>query len=292
MKKGIVVRAFSDSSDFLSDATFLGSLVDFEGVFGRAVEHGYQGVQIYTEIAKGFLSLKTDDKVLRQIGRAAADAGVEIPSLEIAPLQYSLTSDDGAERKEGARVIERGLSMAAELGARGVLVIPGYVGLPWEKGGKTVNYEDAYNRTVQGLRSLVGHARKVGVNIYIENIWNMFLLSPLEMRKLVDDVGDPHVGVLLDVGNVVLFGFPEQWIRILGPRIREVHLKDYRRSVGTVEGFVPLQAGDVNWTAVMKALRETHYQGYLIPEVFPYPHAGDTVLAHTMASLNRLMEIQ
>jgi L-ribulose-5-phosphate 3-epimerase len=291
MKKGIVVRAFSDNPDFLGSGTFLGGLDDFKKVFDRARASGYEGVQIYTEISDGFLSLKTDDTVLRQIARAAGDAGIEIPSLEIAPLQYSLTSDDAAERKRGIQVIQRSLSMAAELGARGVLVIPGYVGLPWEKSGRSVDYEQAYDRTVEGLRSVAAHARKVDVNIYVENIWNMFLLSPLEMRRLIDDVGDPHIGVLLDVGNVVLFGFPEQWVRILGRRIREVHLKDFRRSVGTVEGFVPLLAGDVNWPAVMKALRQTGFGGYLIQEIFPYPHGGDASLEHTMTALNRLLEM-
>ena len=291
MKKGIVVRAFSDNPDFLGSGAFLAGLDDFKRVFDRAAACGYEGVQIYTEISDGFLSLKTDDRVLRQINAAAQQAGVEIPSLEIAPLQYSLTSDDPAERQRGCQTIERSLSMAAELGANGVLVIPGYVGLPWEKNGTTVDYEDAYERTVDGLQAVMPHARKTGVKVYIENIWNMFLLSPLEMRRLVDEVGDEHLGVLFDVGNIVLFGFPEQWVRILGKRIREVHLKDFRRSVGTIEGFVPLLAGDVNWGAVMMALRETDFDGYLIPEIFPYAHGGDASLEHTMTALNRLLEM-
>ena len=290
MKKGIVVRAFSDSPDFLGDSEFLTGVDDYRRVFDTARSHGYQGVQLYTEIEKGFLSLETDDAVLREIGQAAADAGVVLPSLEIAPLQYTVTSDNADERSRGIDIVKRSLQMAAELGSCGVLFIPGYVGLPWDQSVAPVHYEQAYNRTGDALAELADHAGKLGVAVHLENIWNLFLLSPLEMRRLIDEVNSPHLGVLFDVGNCVQFGFPEQWIRILGERIREVHLKDFRRAVGTVEGFVPLQAGDVNWPEVMTALREINYDGFLIPEVFPYAHHGDAVLEHTMSSLNRLLE--
>ena len=101
---------------------------------------------------------------------------------------------------------------------------------------RPVRYDLAYDRLRSSLQTLGAAAEELAVTILIENIWNMFLLSPLEMRRLIDEVASPHVGVLFDTGNVVQFGFPEQWIRILGPRIKEVHLKDFRRAVGTVRG--------------------------------------------------------
>ncbi|MCX7887759.1 MAG: sugar phosphate isomerase/epimerase, partial [Verrucomicrobiae bacterium] len=115
------------------------------------------------------------------------------------------------------------------------------------------------------------------------------LYSPLEMRGLIDEVGSPGVGLLFDTGNIIPFGFPEQWIRILGPRIREVHLKDYRRAVGTIHGFVSLLEGDVNWPEVMSALREIGYDGFLIAEVFPYRHYGGAVLAQTSEAMDRIL---
>src|SRR5690606_11015790 len=99
------------------------------------------------------------------------------------------------------------------------------------------------------------------VSLLVEPIWNMFLLSPLEMRRLVDEVGSPHCGVLLDTGNITLFGFAEQWLRILGNRVRQIHLKDFRRAVGTIHGFVPLLAGDVNWTALADVARRIGFDG-------------------------------
>lgn len=291
MKKAVVIRAFSQSSNFLGSTEFLGSLEAYRAVFERAANLGFQGVQLYTEISDGFVSLDTPDATLKELGQAARAAGIELPSLEIAPLQFSLTSEDEVVRAEGRRVVRRAMEMAVALEAPGVLLIPGYVGLPWVKGGGTpVHYEDAYGRTLDALRSLAQDAGKLGVSIHLENIWNMFLLSPLEMRRLIDETASPHVGVLFDTGNVTLYGFAEQWIRILGSRIREVHLKDYRRAVGTVEGFVPLLAGDVNWPAVMGALRETGYKGFLIAEAFPYDTFGDTMLTHLASIMDRLME--
>lgn len=291
MKKGIVIRAFSSSSSFLGDTSFLSSLDGYRSVFEQARQHGFEGVQIYTEISSGFLSLETDDNTLHEIGHIAHESGIGLPSLEIAPLQYSVVCDDEKERKKGLLVLSRALEMASLLGSTGILFIPGAVGLPWVKGGgQPVHYEDAFKRTLEALQLLARQAEQLGVSIHIENIWNMFLLSPLEMRQLIDQANSKSVGSLLDVGNVLQFGFPEQWIRILGPRVREVHLKDFRRSVGTVEGFVPLLAGDANWPEIMKALKETGYQGYLIVEAFPYDTYGETLLQHLSVTLNRLME--
>src|SRR5659263_668632 len=89
-------------------------------------------------------------------------------------------------------------------------------------------------------------------DIGLENVWNKFLLSPIEMRDFIDKIDSSYVGAYLDVGNVINTGYPEQWIRILGKRIKKVHFKDFRKSVGTLSGFVDLLAGDVDYPEVMK----------------------------------------
>jgi len=95
--------------------------------------------------------------------------------------------------------------------------------------------------------------------------------------------------MLLDTGNLIPFGYPEQWIRILGVRVREVHAKDFREGVGGVAGFVNLIEGDVNWPAVMAALEEVHFDGFFTAEVFPYSHHGDAILRHTSESMDRIL---
>ncbi len=288
MKKAIVIRAFSADPDFLAAADFLQNEDDFARCFDRAVEFGFEAVQLYLS-PQGYLSLESDDRHAEGIARRARAGGIELTSLEIEPFSFSLTDDDPDVRRQGESTVRRAMQVGAVMEAPGVLVIPGYVGLPWDPSAKPVRYDLAYERLRESLRALAPTAEQLGVTVMIENIWNMFLLSPLEMRGMIDEVGSPRVGVLFDTGNVIQFGFPEQWIRILGSRIREVHLKDFRRAVGTVEGFVSLLEGDVDWPEVMTALAEIGYDGFLTAEVFPYSHHGDAVLAHTSATMDRLM---
>ena len=288
-KKAIVIRAFADTPDFLSGTGFLRSLDDYSRVFNKARSLGFEGVQLYLEISNGLLNLDTDEETLDEIAERARDESVGFPSLEIAPLQYSFTSDDSAERQRGIEVVVRAMQIAKMLSSQGVLVIPGYVGKMWDAVTDQVFYEDAYERTLSALRELKNQAEKLEVAMLVEPIWNMFLLSPLEMRQLIDEVGSPFCGVLLDTGNITLYGFAEQWIRILGSRIREIHLKDFRRQVGNVDGFVPLLAGDVNWSEVAKAAQEISFEGYWIAEQFPYAHHGDVILQHTSEAMGRIL---
>ncbi|MBC8234666.1 sugar phosphate isomerase/epimerase [bacterium] len=289
-KKAIVVRAFADTQDFLSGTDFLRSLDDYSRVFNKARSLGFEGVQLYLEISTGLLNLNTDEETLDKIAARARNEGVGFPSLEIAPLQYSFTSDDSAERQRGIEVVARAMQIAWTLGSQGVLVIPGYVGKMWDAATDQVFYEDAYERTLSALRELKNQAEKLEVAMLVEPIWNMFLLSPLEMRQLIDEVGSLFCGVLLDTGNITLYGFAEQWIRILGSRIHEIHLKDFRRQVGNIDGFVPLLAGDVNWSEVVKAAQEIGFEGYWIAEQFPYTHHGDVILQHTIEAMERILE--
>lgn len=289
LKKAIVIRAFSGCSDFLGAADLLAAEEDFARCFDEAARLGFDGVQLFVS-PRGYLSLESDEDRAKAIARRARESGVALTSLEIEPFSFSLTDDDREVRQQGEATVRLAMQLAAIMEAPGVLVIPGYVGLPWDSSVKPVRYDLAYNRLAESLQTLAPEAEALGLDILIENIWNMFLLSPLEMRTLVDDVRSPNVGVLFDTGNIVAFGFPEQWIRILGSRIREVHLKDFRRSVGTVSGFVSLLEGDVDWGEVMLALDEIGYDGFLTAEVFPYPQHGDTVLIHTATAMDRIMK--
>jgi hexulose-6-phosphate isomerase len=133
-------------------------------------------------------------------------------------------------------------------------------------------------------------AEATKVSICLENVWNKFLLSPLEMRDFIDKINSPYVGVYLDVGNVIYTGYPEHWIRILGKRIKKVHFKDFRRKVGTLEGFVDLLAGDVNFPEVMQAFKEVGYDDYVTAEMIPnYTHYTNQIIYNTSKSMDRIL---
>ncbi|HWD98059.1 MAG TPA: sugar phosphate isomerase/epimerase family protein [Bryobacteraceae bacterium] len=177
-----------------------------------------------------------------------------------------LSDPDAAVRKAGLDGLMQALRDAKAYGASSVLLVPAVV-------NKKVSYTDAYQRSQTEIRKAIPLAQELGVKIAIENVWNLFLLSPLEAARYVDEFESPAVGWHFDVGNVINYGYPEQWIRILGKRIQKLHIKEYSRAKrdkeGPSAGFrVPLMTGDDDWPAVMAALDEIGYAGWGIAEQF------------------------
>jgi hexulose-6-phosphate isomerase len=174
-------------------------------------------------------------------------------------------SDPSAEvRKTGVEGLTQALKDAKAYGATSVLLVPAVV-------NKQVSYQEAYTRSQAEIRKVLPMARDLNVKIAVENVWNQFLLSPLEAARYIDEFESPAIGWHLDIGNIINFGFPEQWVRILGKRIQKLHIKEYSRKLrdksGPYAGFqVPFLQGDNDWPAVMKALDEIGYSGWGIAE--------------------------
>jgi len=175
-----------------------------------------------------------------------------------------LSHPDPQVRAEGLEALKQTLRDAKRYGASSVLLVPAVV-------SKEVAYDDAYKRSQAEIRKAIPLAEDLGVKIACENVWNQFLLSPLEAARYVDEFKSPAIGWHFDVGNILNYGWPEQWIRILGPRILQLHIKEFSRkkrdSEGLWKGFdAQLLEGDNNWPAVMKALDDIAYHGWAITE--------------------------
>jgi len=177
--------------------------------------------------------------------------------------------------------LRRGIKMATLLGTDSLLVVPGEVG--W---GSTMKYgyEVTWERVSAELPKVIPDAEKAGVYMNFEEVWNRFLTSPLEMRHFVDQFHTKHVAVHFDVGNILQYGFPEDWITTLGSRIHRVHLKDYKLNGFRAGQFVPLLEGSVDWKAVMAALVKTGYRGFMSPE---YGH--DTPLSDISKAWDKIV---
>jgi L-ribulose-5-phosphate 3-epimerase len=174
-------------------------------------------------------------------------------------------SDPSPEvRMTGVEGLIQALKDAKAYGATSVLLVPAVV-------NKQVSYNDAYTRSQAEIRKVLPIARELNVKIAVENVWNQFLLSPLEAARYIDEFDSPAIGWHFDIGNIINFGYPEQWIRILGKRIQKLHIKEYSRKLrdksGPSAGFqVPFLQGDNDWPSVMKALDEIGYTGWGIAE--------------------------
>jgi L-ribulose-5-phosphate 3-epimerase len=207
------------------------------------------------------MSHMNQDEVLK----ARDEAGLQIPSVCCSTHWHeNLASPDAAMRQRGLDGLKQTLQDAKRYGATSVLFIPAVV-------SKQVSYADAYKRSQEELKKAIPIAEDLGVKIALENVWNNFLLSPLEAARYVDEMNSKAVGWHFDVGNVLRIGWPEQWIEVLGKRIQKLHIKEFSRekmnSQGLWKGFdVKLQEGDNNWPRVMKALDKIGYNGWGIAE--------------------------
>jgi len=216
-------------------------------------EAGFDGTEM--------MSHMDQDEVLR----ARDESGLAIPSVcgrdhWAKPLSHP----DPKVREEGLEALKQTLRDAKRYGASSVLLVPAVV-------SKEVAYDEAYRRSQAEIRKAIPLAEELGVKIACENVWNQFLLSPLEAARYVDEFKSPAVGWHFDVGNILNYGWPEQWIRILGPRIQKLHIKEFSRkkrdSEGLWKGFdVKLLEGDNNWPAVMQAVDDIGYHNWAITE--------------------------
>ena len=124
----------------------------------------------------------------------------------------------------------------------------------------------------------------------IENVWNKFLLSPMEMAAFIDQFESPWVGAYVDVANIAPYGYAQDWLRVLGNRVVGIHFKDFRKSVGNLDGFVDLLEGDVDWPEVMTAIEEIGYDGPLVAEMIPcYRHYPMVRTANTSNAMDAIL---
>lgn len=240
-----------------------------EDVFHHSAKAGFDAVELnLQEAGSPGITMESSARELEAIANQANSFGLRLLSISCG-LMYpnSLSSPDPETRARGVQIVTRQLEVAGLMGMETALLVPAFVtdeGQP---------YDEAYKRSQEEIAKLIPVAESNGVDIGIENVWNKFLYSPLEMARYIDELKSDRVGAYFDVGNIVNFGFPEQAIRILGSRIKKIHVKDFRRAVGTGHGVVTLLSGDVNWIAVREALTGIGYEGPLTAELTAYAHA-------------------
>jgi len=228
--------------------------LSYAAKFALAREVGFEGIEMQTI---------TRPEEAAEIREAAAKAGLRIHSvMNMDHWRLPLSSSDPDVVTRSVQGMETSLKNAALWRADTVLLVPAVVD------AKT-GYKDAYERSQRVIRErLLPMARDLKVVIAVEEVWNKFLLSPMEFARYVDEFASPWLKAYFDVGNVVLYAFPQDWIRTLGPRIVKVHLKDFNfdRANGRFT-WKAIGEGDIDWPEVRRALQEIGYGGYVTTEV-------------------------
>ena len=258
-----------------------------------AKDAGFDGIELNYDLESD-LSPKSGPKDFQAIRKMADEIGIAISGLcSFLFWPYPLTSNNPTERKRGMELAGLMTEAAHHLGTDNLLVVPGAVHMPWREDHEPTPNDICDQRAKEAIKKLLPKAEKLNVHLNMENIFfNGYLLSPDEMIRFVDGFDSEYVHVHFDTGNIMLFQFPEHWIRILGNRIRNVHLKEFTKK-GTdhsLESFRPLLDGTTNWPVVMEAFNEIGYDGYLTFEYFhPFQHYPEALIYQTADSLNRML---
>lgn len=260
-----------------------------------AKEAGFSGFEIDLS-DDGPVNLKSTEADLKAVRSLADKCELQLSGLATG-LYWGANacSADPAVREKAAAILKKQVECASALGIDAILVVPGAVGVDFIPSCEIVPYPLAYERATDFIKAALPAAEEMGVTLCIENVWNKFLLSPLEMKAFIDSFGSERVGSYFDVGNTLATGYPEHWIATLGTRIKRVHFKDYRRAVGSVDGFCDLLSGDVNWPGVMEELKSANYQGWVAAEMIPpvpfYKHCPEVLVHNTSRSMDAIFSL-
>jgi L-ribulose-5-phosphate 3-epimerase len=235
-----------------------------------AREIGFEVLQAPTE---------PDEDKAEELKKAADGAQIRIDSvMNMDHWKYPLSSSDPAVVEKSLAGMRTSLHNANLWGSEVVLLVPAVV-------NPQTSYREAWSRSQREIRKLLPLAEELKVVIAIEEVWNRFLLSPLEMAAYIDEFQSPWVKAWFDVGNVVLYGYPQDWIRTLGPRIVKVHLKDFKRNKDSY-AWVNLGEGDIDWAAVREAFAAINYTGSATVEL---PAGDEAYLRDVSRRVDRLL---
>ena len=244
-----------------------------------AAEKGLDGVEL---TVGDCLSVDTTEAEAKELAAYAKAKGVGLRSFATgAGWGKWLCSDDPAERAEAIEFVKKYLQLAAWMGVETVLVVPGATRVAWDASHAEVSYLNAWKNATASIRELVPVAEDLGVNLALENVWNRFLISPMEWKLFLDQFGSKRVGIYFDAANCCLNCRPQDFPEILGGYIKAVHLKNFEESdcAGGLHGFGDdLFRGVVDFKALFAALAKINYAGPYTVEMIPFSRLPDMTM--------------
>ena len=253
-----------------------------------AKEAGFEAIEL--AFGEGeFLSYNTNPKKIKEYSDHAKKVNIKISSLaSVNYFKYPFASNDRKKVIKSKETVKKMIETANLLNIDAIMVIPGMVENLLYPEEAIIPYDIVYEKSLDALQELKKFAEDAKVYVCAENVWNKFLLSPLEFRDFIDKVNSPYVGIYFDVGNVLILGYPEHWIRILGNRIKRIHVKDFKKSIGTIDGFCDLLEGDVNFPEVIKSLKDINYKSFITADVMP---AVEGLAIRTSKAMDKIFKL-
>jgi len=273
---------------YLSFENGLENTQSIESALEQTKNYGFDALELSVS-NEGIINTNTSKEECRIIRQKINDSGIFVDSIATGmSWGISPTSEDKATRNKSISLHKDALQVASNLGCKALLFVPGVVKSPISS--EIVRYDKALDRIRDAINQLLPIAEDLDVDLCMENVWNGFFYSPIELRDFVDSFESNKLGVYLDVGNLIGYQqYPPHWIELLNSRIKRVQIKDFQENFDWTGSFsfCDIGTGDVPWKETIKALKSINYQNTIIAEMLPW---DETILSRTSAAMDQLFD--
>jgi hexulose-6-phosphate isomerase len=273
---------------YLSFENGLSNNESIESALSQTKANGFDALELSVS-NEGIINTNTSKEECRIIRQKIDNSGIFVDSIATGmSWGISPTSEDEATRNKSISLHKDALQVASNLGCKALLFVPGVVKSPISS--EIVRYDKALDRIRDAINQLLPIAEDLDVDLCMENVWNGFFYSPIELRDFVDSFESNKLGVYLDVGNLIGYQqYPPHWIELLNSRIKRVQIKDFQENFDWTGSFsfCDIGTGDVPWKETIEALKSINYQNTIIAEMLPW---DETILSRTSAAMDQLFD--
>ncbi|MGB0753755.1 MAG: sugar phosphate isomerase/epimerase family protein [Candidatus Pseudothioglobus sp.] len=275
---------------YLSFENGLSNNEPIESALSQTKMHGFDALELSVS-SEGVINTNSSKAECEMIRKRIDDSGVFVDSIATGmSWGVSPTSDDESIRKKSISLHQDALKVASYLDCKALLFVPGVVKSPISP--EIVRYDRALDRLREAINLMLPIAEDLNVDLCMENVWNGFFYSPIELRDFVDSFDSDRLGVYLDIGNLIGYQqYPPHWVELLNSRIKRVQIKDFQENFDWTGSFsfCDIGAGDVPWKETIEALRTIEYKSTIIAEMLPW---DETILSRTSAAMDQLFKFK
>jgi hexulose-6-phosphate isomerase len=275
---------------YLSFENGLSNNESIDSALIQTQSNGFEALELSVS-NEGVINTNLSESECSAIRQKIDDSGVFVDSIATGmSWGISPTSDDAEVRKNSIKLHQDAIRVASHLDCKALLFVPGVVKSPISP--EIVRYDRALDRLREAINQMLPIAEELDVDLCMENVWNGFFYSPIELRDFVDSFESDKLGVYLDIGNLIGYQqYPPHWIELLNSRIKRVQIKDFQENFDWTGSFsfCDLGAGDVPWKETVSALKSIQYKSTIIAEMLPW---DETILSRTSVAMDQIFDFK
>jgi len=275
---------------YLSFENGLSNTESIDSALTQTKSNGFDALELSVS-SEGVINTNTSKAECEIIRKKINDSGVFVDSIATGmSWGVSPTSDDESIRKQSISLHQDAIKVASYLECKAILFVPGVVKSPISP--EIVRYDRALDRLREAINQCLPIAEDLNVDLCMENVWNGFFYSPIELRDFVDSFNSDRLGIYLDIGNLIGYQqYPPHWVELLNSRIKRVQIKDFQENFDWTGSFsfCDIGAGDVPWSETIEALNSIQYKSTIIAEMLPW---DETILSRTSVAMDQIFNFK